>query len=76
MLPGNTPADYNRIDSMTEVELWRNFQIYRNWLGVVGYKKLTAATDDEVNNLKFGCKVKNRLQAVLKENDINISLTF
>ena len=74
MLPGNTLADYNRIDSMTEVELWRNFQIYRNWLKVVGHKKVTEATDDEINNLKFGCKVKNQLQAILSENGVNIPL--
>ncbi len=74
MLPGNTLADYNRIDSMTEVELWRNFQIYRNWLKVVGHKKVTEATEDEINNLKFGCKVKNQLQAILNENNINIPL--
>ena len=67
-------ADYNRIDSMTEVELWRNFQIYRNWLKVVGQKKVTEATEDEINNLKFGCKVKNQLQAILNENNINIPL--
>ena len=74
MLPGNTLADYNRIDSMTEVELWRNFQIYRNWLKVVGHKKVTEATDDEINNLKFGCRVKNQLQAILSENGVNIPL--
>jgi len=74
MLPGNTPADYNRIDSMTEVELWRNFQIYRNWLKVVGHKKVAEATDDEINNLKFGCRVKNQLQAILSKNNINIPL--
>ena len=74
MLPGNTLADYNRIDSMTEVELWRNFQIYRNWLKVVGHKKVTEATEDEINNLKFGCRVKNQLQAILSENGVNIPL--
>ena len=74
MLPGNTLADYNRIDSMTEVELWRNFQIYRNWLKVVGHKKVTEAADDEINNLKFGCRVKNQLQAILSENGVNIPL--
>ena len=74
MLPGNTLADYNRIDSMTEVELWRNFQIYRNWLKVVGHKKVTEPTDDEINNLKFGCRVKNQLQAILSENGVNIPL--
>ena len=74
MLPGNTPADYNRIDSMSETELWRNFQIYKNWLKVVGHKKVSEATDDEINNLKFGCKVKNRLHAILSGNGINIPL--
>ena len=74
MLPGNTPADYSRIDSMSETELWRNLQIYKNWLKVVGHKSVVTATEDEINNLKFGCRVKNQLQAILSKNNINIHL--
>ena len=58
-----TPEEYDRVVCMTEVELWRNFQIYKNWLKVVGEKLVVNITETELNNLKFGCKVKNQLQA-------------
>ena len=58
-----TPEESDRVVCMTEVELWRNFQIYKNWLKVVSEKLLVNATETELNNLKFGLKVKNQLKA-------------
>jgi len=54
--------EYDRVVCMTEVELWRNFQIYKNWLKVVGEKLFVEATETELDNLKFGLKVKNQLK--------------
>ena len=58
-----TIEEYDRVVCMPEVELWRNFQIYKNWLKVVNEKLLVNATETELNNLKFGLKVKNQLKA-------------
>ena len=58
-----TIEEYDRVVCMTEVELWRNFQIYKNWLKVVGEKLFVDATETELDNLKFGLKVKNQLKA-------------
>ena len=58
-----TIEEYDRVVCMTEVELWRNFQIYKNWLKVVGEKLFVEATETELDNLKFGLKVKTQLKA-------------
>ena len=59
-------TNYNlRIECMTEVELWRNYQIYKNWLKVVGDKRFVKATETELKSLKFGCKVKKQLKIIL-----------
>ena len=58
-----TIEEYDRVVCMTEVELWRNFQIYKNWLKVVGEKLFVDVTETELDNLKFGLKVKNQLKA-------------
>ena len=59
----NCGAKLQKVECMTETELWRNFQIYKNWLKVVGEKLLVNATETELDNLKFGLKVKNQLKA-------------
>ena len=68
-------TNYNlRIECMTEVELWRNYQIYKNWLKVVGDKRFIKATETELKSLKFGCKVKKQLKNLLQAQDVNIPL--
>ena len=68
-------TNYNlRIECMTEVELWRNYQIYKNWLKVVGDKRFVKATETELKSLNFGCTVKKQLKNLLQAHDVNIPL--
>ena len=66
--------DYDIIDQMSELELWRNYQIYRNWLTVISEKPIVECSESEINNLRFGLKIKKQLKQVLEESEINILL--
>ena len=57
-----TTQESDNVEVMTEVQLWRNYQIYKNWLKVVGEKLFIEATETDIDNLKFGLRVKNLLK--------------
>ena len=73
MLEGST-LDYDVIDKMSEIELWRNYQIFRNWLAIINQKPIVECSEAEINNLRFGLKIKKQLKQVVEENEINMRL--
>ena len=69
-----TAQDYAHIDTLTERELWRQLQTFNNWRKAHKDVKVSEATPQQCEYLRYGLKVKSKLKSVLKEQDIYINL--
>jgi hypothetical protein len=76
MAPKDIPSglEYDKLEDMTEAELWRHYMIYTQWLAANSEKTVANASQRDLNYLNYGIRVKAKLRDILRDLDIHINL--
>ena len=76
MAPKDIPSglEYDKLENMTEAELWRHYMIYKQWLAANAEKTVGSASQRDLDYLNYGIRVKGKLRDILRDLDIFIKL--